>query len=257
MTASNSFRPVVSITTNFTKPAAGTPALLSLGELETFLHEFGHALHGIFAMTHYEALSGTSVYWDFVELPSQFMENYATEPEFLHTFARHYQTGEPLPQEYIDRIRRAHTFQAAYQCIRQVSFGLLDMACYTLQQPFPEDVKAFEEQAWESVRLMPQVEDTCMAVQFSHIMSGGYAAGYYSYKWAEVLDADAFAMFREEGIFNEETARRFRTCILAPGGTVHPMELYLRFRGREPRIDALLQRDGLTSNREERPAQSC
>ena len=257
VTASNSFRPVVSITTNFTKPAAGTPALLSLGEVETFLHEFGHALHGIFAMTHYEALSGTSVYWDFVELPSQFMENYATEPEFLHTFARHYQTGEPLPQEYIDRIRRAHTFQAAYQCIRQVSFGLLDMACYTLQQPFPEDVKAFEEQAWESVRLMPQVEDTCMAVQFSHIMSGGYAAGYYSYKWAEVLDADAFAMFREEGIFNEETARRFRTCILAPGGTVHPMELYLRFRGREPRIDALLQRDGLTSNREERPAQSC
>ena len=257
VTASNSFRPVVSITTNFTKPAAGTPALLSLGEVETFLHEFGHALHGIFAMTHYEALSGTSVYWDFVELPSQFMENYATEPEFLHTFARHYQTGEPLPQEYIDRIRRAQTFQAAYQCIRQVSFGLLDMACYTLQQPFPEDVKAFEEQAWESVRLMPQVEDTCMAVQFSHIMSGGYAAGYYSYKWAEVLDADAFAMFREEGIFNEETARRFRTCILAPGGTVHPMGLYLRFRGREPRIDALLQRDGLTSNREERPAQSC
>lgn len=246
VTPENSVRPVVSITTNFTKPAADTPALLSLGEVETFLHEFGHALHGIFAMTHYEALSGTSVYWDFVELPSQFMENYATEPEFLHTFARHYQTGATLPQEYIDRIRRARTFQAAYQCIRQVSFGLLDMVCYTLQEAFPENVKAFEEQAWEAVRLMPQVADSCMAVQFSHIMSGGYAAGYYSYKWAEVLDADAFAMFREEGIFNEETARRFRTCILAPGGTVHPMELYLRFRGREPRINALLERDGVS-----------
>lgn len=241
----NSTRPVVSVTTNFTKPTANTPALLTLGEVETFLHEFGHALHGIFAMTHYASLSGTSVYWDFVELPSQFMENYATEPEFLGTFAHHYQTGEPLPQAYIDRIRKSRNFQSAYACMRQVSFGLLDMAYYTLRTPLTADIKTFEDEAWKRVQLLPQVADACMSVEFGHIMSGGYAAGYYSYKWAEVLDADAFSLFKEKGIFNESVAQSFRQNILSKGGTENPMDLYTRFRGQAPTINALLKRDGI------------
>lgn len=241
----NSTRPVVSVTTNFTKPTANTPALLTLGEVETFLHEFGHALHGIFAMTHYASLSGTSVYWDFVELPSQFMENYATEPEFLGTFAHHYQTGEPLPQAYIDRIRKSRNFQSAYACMRQVSFGLLDMAYYTLRTPLTADIKTFEDEAWKRVQLLPQVADACMSVEFGHIMSGGYAAGYYSYKWAEVLDADAFSLFKEKGIFNESVAQSFRQNILSKGGTENPMDLYTRFRGQAPTINALLKRDGV------------
>ena len=241
----NSTRPVVSVTTTFTKPTANTPALLTLGEVETFLHEFGHALHGIFAMTHYASLSGTSVYWDFVELPSQFMENYATEPEFLGTFAHHYQTGEPLPQAYIDRIRKSRNFQSAYACMRQVSFGLLDMAYYTLRTPLTADIKTFEDEAWKRVQLLPQVADACMSVEFGHIMSGGYAAGYYSYKWAEVLDADAFSLFKEKGIFNESVAQSFRQNILSKGGTENPMDLYTRFRGQAPTINALLKRDGI------------
>lgn len=241
----NSTRPVVSVTTNFTKPTANTPALLTLGEVETFLHEFGHALHGIFAMTHYASLSGTSVYRDFVELPSQFMENYATEPEFLGTFAHHYQTGEPLPQAYIDRIRKSRNFQSAYACMRQVSFGLLDMAYYTLRTPLTADIKTFEDEAWKRVQLLPQVADACMSVEFGHIMSGGYAAGYYSYKWAEVLDADAFSLFKEKGIFNESVAQSFRQNILSKGGTENPMDLYTRFRGQAPTINALLKRDGI------------
>uniref|UniRef100_UPI003FEFAA34 M3 family metallopeptidase n=1 Tax=Alloprevotella sp. TaxID=1872471 RepID=UPI003FEFAA34 len=241
----NSTRPVVSVTTNFTKPTANTPALLTLGEVETFLHEFGHALHGIFAMTHYASLSGTSVYWDFVELPSQFMENYATEPEFLGTFAHHYQTGEPLPQAYIDRIRKSRNFQSAYACMRQVSFGLLDMAYYTLRTPLTADIKTFEDEAWKRVQLLPQVADACMSVEIGHIMSGGYAAGYYSYKWAEVLDADAFSLFKEKGIFNESVAQSFRQNILSKGGTENPMDLYTRFRGQAPTINALLKRDGI------------
>lgn len=241
----NSTRPVVSVTTNFTKPTTNTPALLTLGEVETFLHEFGHALHGIFAMTHYASLSGTSVYWDFVELPSQFMENYATEPEFLGTFAHHYQTGEPLPQAYIDRIRKSRNFQSAYACMRQVSFGLLDMAYYTLRTPLTADIKTFEDEAWKRVQLLPQVADACMSVEFGHIMSGGYAAGYYSYKWAEVLDADAFSLFKEKGIFNESVAQSFRQNILSKGGTENPMDLYTRFRGQAPTINALLKRDGI------------
>lgn len=241
----NSTRPVVSVTTNFTKPTANTPALLTLGEVETFLHEFGHALHGIFAMTHYASLSGTSVYWDFVELPSQFMENYATEPEFLGTFAHHYQTGEPLPQAYIDRIRKSRNFQSAYACMRQVSFGLLDMAYYTLRTPLTADIKTFEDEAWKRVQLLPLVADACMSVEFGHIMSGGYAAGYYSYKWAEVLDADAFSLFKEKGIFNESVAQSFRQNILSKGGTENPMDLYTRFRGQAPTINALLKRDGI------------
>lgn len=245
VTAQNSYRPVVSVTTNFTKPTADTPALLTLGEVQTFLHEFGHALHGIFAMTHYKALSGTSVYWDFVELPSQFMENYATEPEFLGTFALHYQTQEPLPNEYIERIRKSRNFQAAYSCIRQVSFGLLDMAYYTQTEPLTQDIKTFEDNAWQRVQLLPIVANACMSVQFSHIMAGGYAAGYYSYKWAEVLDADAFSLFKEKGIFNHEVAQSFRDNVLSKGGTEPPMQLYKRFRGQEPSITALLKRDGI------------
>lgn len=241
----NSNRPVVSVTTNFTKPTADTPALLTLGEVETFLHEFGHALHGIFAMTHYASLSGTSVYWDFVELPSQFMENYATEPDFLGTFAHHYQTGEPLPQEYIDRIRKSRNFQSAYACMRQVSFGLLDMAYYTLREPLTSDIKTFEDEAWKRVQLLPKADDVCMSVEFGHIMAGGYAAGYYSYKWAEVLDADAFSLFKEKGIFNEDVANSFRENVLSKGGTENPMDLYVRFRGQAPNINALLKRDGI------------
>ena len=238
-------RPIVSVTMNFTKPTEKAPALLTLGEVETFLHEFGHALHGMFSKVRFESLSGTNVYWDFVELPSQFMENYAVEPEFLHTFARHYQTDEPIPDELIDRIRKSRNFNVAYACIRQVSFGLLDMAYYTLETPFDADVETFEKKAWERTQLLPTVPGTCMSVQFSHIMNGGYSAGYYSYKWAEVLDADAFSVFQQEGIFNKETAARFRNEVLSRGGTEHPMTLYKRFRGGEPTIDALLRRNGI------------
>ena len=243
-------RPHVSVVMNLTKPTDENPALLTLGEVETFLHEFGHSLHGMFANTRFESLSGTSVWWDFVELPSQFMENYAIERDFLRTFAFHYKTGEPLPDELIDRIVRSRNFMAAYSCLRQVSFGLLDMAYYTKNEPFDEDIIAFEKEAWKEAVISPQMTETCMTVQFSHIMAGGYAAGYYSYKWAEVLDADAFSVFKHEGIFNTQTAQRFRDCILSRGGTEHPMTLYKRFRGSEPTIDALLERNGIKRNTE-------
>lgn len=242
-------RPHVSVVMNFTKPTDEKPALLTLGEVETFLHEFGHSLHGMFANTRFESLSGTNVWWDFVELPSQFMENYAIEKEFLRTFAFHYQTGEPLPDELIDRIVKSRNFMAAYGCLRQVSFGLLDMAYYTKREPFDGDIVAFEKKAWEKAVVMPQLPDTCMTVQFSHIMAGGYAAGYYSYKWAEVLDADAFSVFRKHGIFDRKTAQSFRDNILSRGGTEHPMTLYKRFRGCEPTIDALLRRNGIKRNK--------
>lgn len=238
-------RPHVSVVTNFTKPTATKPALLTLGEVETFLHEFGHSLHGMFANTRFESLSGTNVWWDFVEMPSQFMENYAVEPQFLHTFAFHYKTGEPIPDELIERIQKSRNFNVAYACMRQVSFGLLDMAYYTQKKPFTQDIIPFEKNAWKDAIITKQLPNTCMTVQFSHIMAGGYAAGYYSYKWAEVLDADAFSVFKKEGIFNRETAQRFRDCILSKGGTEHPMTLYKRFRGGEPTIDALLERNGI------------
>ena len=231
---------------NFSKPTENKPALLTLGEVETFLHEFGHSLHGIFANTTYRSLSGTNVYWDFVELPSQFMENFATEKDFLNTFAVHYQTGEKIPQELIDRIIQSRNFNAAYACMRQVSFGLLDMAFYTLTDEFKTDLISFERQAWKQAMLLPEVEGTCMTTQFSHIMAGGYSAGYYSYKWAEVLDADAFSLFKQKGIFDQETAQNFRDNILSKGGTEHPMQLYKRFRGQEPTIDALLLRNGIS-----------
>jgi peptidyl-dipeptidase Dcp len=238
-------RPQVSVVMNFTKPTEEKPALLTLGEVETFLHEFGHSLHGMFANTRFESLSGTNVWWDFVELPSQFMENFAIEKDFLRTFAFHYQTGEPLPDELIDRIIKSRNYNVAYACLRQVSFGLLDMAYYTKKDAFTDDIIPFEKKAWEKAMVTEQLPDTCMTVQFSHIMAGGYAAGYYSYKWAEVLDADAFAVFKKEGIFNPVTAQRFRDCILSKGGTENPMVLYKRFKGSEPTIDALLKRNGI------------
>ena len=238
-------RPHVSVVMNLTKPTAEKPALLTLGEVETFLHEFGHSLHGMFANTRFESLSGTNVWWDFVELPSQFMENFSVEKEFLRTFAFHYETGEPLPDELIDRIVKSRNFNVAYACMRQVSFGLLDMAYYTKKDEFTDDIIPFEKKAWEKAMVTKQLPDTCMTVQFSHIMAGGYAAGYYSYKWAEVLDADAFAVFKKEGIFNQATAQRFRDQILSKGGTENPMTLYKRFKGSEPTIDALLKRNGI------------
>ena len=242
-------RPHVSLTANFTPPTADKPSLLSLDEVETFLHEFGHCLHGIFSKVHYRSLSGTNVRWDFVELPSQIMENFATEPQFLHTFARHFETGEPIPENLIDRIVQSRKFQAAYNCIRQVSFGLLDMGFYTQQEAITEPIEDFEQKMMQSTQLLPHPSGCCMAVQFSHIMSGGYAAGYYSYKWAEVLDADAFAVFRQAGIFDKDTAEKFRECILSKGDTEPPMELYRRFRGKEPQVDALLERTGVTQEK--------
>jgi peptidyl-dipeptidase Dcp len=238
-------RPHVSVVMNLTKPTSEKPALLTLGEVETFLHEFGHSLHGMFANTRFESLSGTNVWWDFVELPSQFMENYAVEKDFLRTFAFHYQTGEPIPDELIARIRKSRNFMAATACLRQVSFGLLDMAYYTQKSEFTEDIIPFEKKAWAKAILGKQLPETCMTTQFSHIMAGGYAAGYYSYKWAEVLDADAFSVFKRHGIFDEKTAQSFRDNVLSKGGTEHPMTLYKRFRGGEPTIDALLQRNGI------------
>lgn len=238
-------RPHITLVMNFTKPTESKPALLTFDEVNTFLHEFGHGLHGIFANTHYESLSGTSVYRDFVELPSQIMENFAVEKDFLSTFAKHYQTGEIIPDTLVQRIIDSSNFNVAYACLRQVSFGLLDMGWYTRTTPFTGDVKAYEQKAWEKAQILPVVKGTCMSAQFSHIFAGGYSAGYYSYKWAEVLDADAFSLFMQKGIFNQEVAQSFRNNILSKGGTEHPMTLYKRFRGQEPSIDALLIRNGI------------
>lgn len=237
-------RPLISIVMNFNKPTGDKPALLTPYEVETFLHEFGHSLHGLLANTKYSSLSGTSVYRDFVELPSQFNENYLTEKEFLDGFARHYQTGEPIPQELVDRLISSSQYGAAYACLRQLGFGYNDMAWHTITKPV-EDPEAFELAATEQVSMFAPVEGTLMSPQFNHIFSGGYAAGYYSYKWAEVLDADAFALFKQNGIFDKATADSFKTNILMKGGTENPAELYRRFRGQDPSIDALLIRDGI------------
>ena len=242
-------RPHVSVVMNLTKPTEEKPALLTLSEVETFLHEFGHALHGIFSNCRFESLSGTNVLWDFVELPSQFMENFAIEKEFLRTFAFHYKTGEPIPDDLIGRIVKSRNYNVAYTCMRQVGFGLLDMAYYTKKDEFTDDIIPFEKNAWEKAQILPQLPDTCMTVQFSHIMAGGYAAGYYSYKWAEVLDADAFAVFKKHGVFDKNTARSFRENILSKGGTENPMTLYKRFKGGEPTIDALLKRNGIKTTK--------
>lgn len=238
-------RPHVSIVMNFTKPSAGRPSLLSTTEVGTFLHEFGHALHGLLAATKYSSLSGTNVYRDFVELPSQFNENFLTCPDFLNTFARHWSTGEPLPQEMIDRLVRSRQFGAAYACMRQLNFGILDMKWHTITGPV-EDVAAFEQEASKAVSMFDPLEHSLVSPQFSHIFAGGYAGGYYSYKWAELLDADAFAAFEEKGVFDRDTARSFRTNILEKGGTEAPDILYRRFRGRDASVDALLRRDGIS-----------
>ena len=243
-------RPHVSLVMNFTKPTDDKPALLTLGEVETFLHEFGHSLHGIFANSRFESLSGTNVWWDFVELPSQFMENYAVEKDFLQTFAFHYKTGEVIPDELIKKVTRSRNFNVALSCLRQVKFGLIDMGFYTRTKPIGEneDIRELEIQAARNAELKPNNArrlNTCMTVQFSHIMAGGYSAGYYSYKWAEVLDADAFSMFKLKGIFNQDVAQSFRDNILSKGGTEHPMILYKRFRKKEPTIKALLKRNGI------------
>ena len=241
-------RPHVSITTNFTKPTANKPALLTYGELETFLHEFGHALHGIFSATHYPSLCSPEVVWDFVEMPSQIMENFGREKAFLRSFAFHYQTGEPLPDTLIDGLLQARNFNAGYACIRQVSFGLLDFAWHSRQIPFDGDVVAYEKEAFRPTQLLPPLPDTCMTVQFSHIMSGGYAASYYSYKWSEMLDADAFSVFAADGVISAKVANRFRKEILERGDAEHPKVLYHNFRGQEPTIDALLRRDGIVKS---------
>ena len=238
-------RPHVSIVMNFTKPTATKPSLLTPGEVETFLHEFGHGLHGLLTKAHYGSLSGTNVLHDFVELPSQFNENYLTEKEFLDGFARHYQTGDSIPAELVDRLIASSQFGAAYACLRQLSFGMLDMAWHTITAPVDDAVK-FENDAIESVAMFEPVEGMLFAPTFSHIFAGGYAAGYYGYKWAEVLDADAFAHFKEHGIFDSETANSFRDNILSRGGTEDPAVLYRRFRGHDATIDALLKRDGIT-----------
>ena len=237
-------RPHVSIVMNFTKPTADKPSLLTPYEVETFLHEFGHALHGLLANTKYASLSGTSVYRDFVELPSQFNENYLTQKEFLDGFAKHYVTGEPIPQEMIDKIISSSQYGAAYACLRQLSFGYLDMAWHTSTAPI-EDAAAFENEAMKGVEMFTPVDGCSMSPQFSHIFSGGYAAGYYSYKWSEVLDADAFSVFLKNGIFDKASADAFRENVLMKGGTENPAELYRRFRGQDPSIDALLERDGI------------
>ncbi|MBF00114.1 M3 family metallopeptidase [Flavobacterium coralii] len=238
-------RPHVSIVCNFTKPTETKPSLLTFNEVTTLFHEFGHALHGMLANTVYPGLSGTSVYWDFVELPSQIMENWCYEPEALELFAHHYKTGEMIPMEYIEKIKESASFQEGMATLRQLSFGLLDMGWHSLDPGNITDVKTFELEQFASTQLYPDVAENAMSTAFSHIFQGGYSSGYYSYKWAEVLDADAFELFQEKGIFDAETAHLFKEHILSKGGTEHPMKLYKRFRGQEPKPDALLKRAGL------------
>ncbi|MEQ6123665.1 M3 family metallopeptidase [Pseudotenacibaculum sp. MALMAid0570] len=239
-------RPHISIVCNFTKPTGSQPSLLTFNEVTTLFHEFGHALHGILANTTYNSLSGTSVSWDFVELPSQVLENWCYEKEALELFAKHYKTGEMIPMEYVEKIKESASFHEGMQTLRQLSFGLLDMAWHARESSEEtQSVKEFEAEAFSSTLLYPDVTENCMSTAFSHIFQGGYSSGYYSYKWAEVLDADAFELFQEKGIFDRETAEKFKTHVLSKGGTEKPMTLYKRFRGKEPKPDALLKRAGL------------
>ena len=238
-------RPHISNVCNFTPPSPTKPSLLTFNEVTTLFHEFGHGLHGMLANTTYPSLSGTSVFWDFVELPSQVMENWCYEPEALALFAKHYETGEIIPQEFVEKIKESASFLEGMATLRQLSFGLLDMAFHSNDPTEINDIKAFEKAAFEGTSLYPDVAENCISVSFSHIFQGGYSSGYYSYKWAEVLDADAFAYFQEKGIFNKEVATKFKDNILSKGGTEHPMTLYKRFRGQEPKPEALLKRAGL------------
>ncbi|MEM9363556.1 MAG: M3 family metallopeptidase [Bacteroidota bacterium] len=238
-------RPHISNVCNFTKPTASKPSLLTFNEVTTLFHEFGHALHGMLANTNYPSLSGTSVYWDFVELPSQVMENWCYEKEALELFAYHYETGELIPMELVQKIKESATFQEGMATLRQLSFGFLDMAWHGKDPSQIGNVKGYETKAFENTSLFPETPETCMSTAFAHIFQGGYSSGYYSYKWAEVLDADAFAYFKEEGIFNKEVANKFKEHVLSKGGTENPMTLYKRFRGEEPKIEPLLERAGL------------
>lgn len=238
-------RPHISLVMNFTRPTETKPALLTFDEVETFLHEFGHGLHGIFADGTYESLSGTSVYRDFVELPSQVMENFLLEKEFLDRFAVHYQTGETIPASLVQNLINAGNYNAGYLCVRQLSFGYIDMAWHSMTEEYKGTVEAFEKEAFAQTAVLPRIDNVCFCTTFSHIFSGGYAAGYYGYKWAEVLDADAYAAFKEDGIFSKKVARKFRENVLSKGGSEDPMTLYVRFRGAEPKVDALMKRDGL------------
>ncbi|OUR91365.1 peptidase M3 [Flavobacteriales bacterium 34_180_T64] len=240
-------RPHISIVCNFTKPTHSKPSLLTFNEVTTLFHEFGHALHGMLANTTYPSISGTSVYWDFVELPSQVLENWCYEKEALELFAKHYETGETIPMELINKIKESATFHEGMQTLRQISFGLLDMSWHGQDPSNISNVKTHELDAFENTKLFPDVSNNCMSTSFSHIFQGGYSSGYYSYKWAEVLDADAFQLFKEKGIFNKEVATKFKEHVLSKGGTENPMTLYKRFRGQEPKPEALLKRAGLIS----------
>lgn len=242
----NDVRPLVTLTMNFTRPTQAKPSLLTVREVETFMHEFGHALHQLLSRCKYQSLSGTSVYRDFVEVPSQFNENYVYEREFLDSFARHYQTGEPVPQELIDRLLASSQYGAAYSCVRQLGFGYIDMAWHSIDEPYQGDVFDFEHHAAGDVQAFEPVEGCVMSPHFTHIFSGGYAAGYYGYKWAEMIECDAFDKFKQDGIFNRETARSWVENVLSRGLSEAPMTLYRRFRGSEPSIDAMMRRDGIT-----------
>lgn len=241
-------RPHISNVCNFTRSTSTKPSLLTFNEVTTLFHEFGHGLHGMLADTVYPSLSGTSVYWDFVELPSQVMENWCYEKEALELFATHFETGEPIPMELVKKIKDSATFQEGMQTLRQLSFGLLDMSWHGADPSSITDVKTQETLAFEGTKLYPETAETCMSTAFAHIFQGGYSSGYYSYKWAEVLDADAFAYFKEKGIFDKEVATKFKDNILSKGGTENPMVLYKRFRGAEPKVEALLERAGLIAN---------
>lgn len=247
ITAGENSRPHISIVCNFTRPTATKPSLLTFNEVTTLFHEFGHALHGMLANTTYASLSGTSVYWDFVELPSQLLENWCYEEEALALFAKHYQTGEVIPMHLVEKIKASSNFQEGMQALRQLSFGQLDMAWHGIDPTQIKNVKSHETKAFEGTQFYPDVPENTMSTAFSHIFQGGYSSGYYSYKWAEVLDADAFAYFKEKGIFNKEVAASFKATVLSQGGTIDPMELYKKFRGQEPKPEALLKRAGLIS----------
>ncbi len=240
-------RPHITLSTNYRKPVPGKPTLLNIDELNTLLHEFGHCMHGILSNVTYATLCSPNVLWDFVEMPSQIMENFAYEKEFIKNFAFHHETGETIPEDTLDKIINARNYLAAYQCVRQTGLGLIDQAWHNISKPFEGDVLEYEHSVKEALKLMPAIKETGITPQFSHIMSGGYAAGYYSYKWAEVLDADAFSRFKEEGVLNMKVAQSFRDEILSKGDTEHPMNLYMRFRGHAPQIEPLLERDGINS----------
>lgn len=245
----NDVRPLVTLTMNFTRPTEAKPSLLTIREVETFMHEFGHGLHQLLSRCKYQSLSGTNVYRDFVEVPSQFNENYVYEREFLDSFAHHYQTGEPVPQELIDRLIASSQYGAAYACMRQLGFGFIDMAWHSITEPYEDDDFTFEYQAVKDVQAFEPVDGCIMSPHFTHIFSGGYAAGYYGYKWAEMIECDAFDKFKQDGIFNPATARSWLENVLSRGGTEAPMILYKRFRGAEPDIDAMMRRDGITDNK--------